>query len=92
MAVFGVLDELRHTQIDLFFAHDFVAQDPQYDWAQKAMHTNEWGALAARAFFDGLSYSNRRRLVESIEGAKSKDTRDRRIAKSVASLHAGRTS
>ena len=46
----------------------------------------------AKAFFDGLSYSYRRRFVQSIEGAKSAETRERRIAKSVASLRAGRTS
>jgi hypothetical protein len=46
----------------------------------------------AKKFFDGLSYSNRRRFVLSIEGAKSKETRERRIEKSVASLRAGKTS
>ena len=44
---------------------------------------------AARHFFDGLSYSNRRRHVLAIEEAKSPETRRRRIAKSVATLHAG---
>ena len=46
----------------------------------------------AKEFFDGLSYSYRRRFVLSIEGAKSKETRQRRIEKSVASLRAGKTS
>lgn len=45
---------------------------------------------AARAFFDGLSYSNRRRHVLSVEGAKTDETRQRRIAKSVEQLAAGR--
>jgi hypothetical protein len=45
---------------------------------------------AARRFFDGLSYSNRRRLVLSIEQAKSDQTRQRRIEKSVGSLREGR--
>lgn len=44
---------------------------------------------AARAFFDGLSYSNRRRLVLAIEGAKTAETRQRRIAGTVAKLRAG---
>ena len=48
MATFGALDELRHTQISLYFAHEFVAKDPQYDWAQKAFHTNDWASIAAR--------------------------------------------
>ena len=47
--------------------------------------------LQARRFFDGLSYSNRLRYVLSIEGAKSDETRQRRIAKSVEALRAGRT-
>jgi Bacteriocin-protection, YdeI or OmpD-Associated/Domain of unknown function (DUF1905) len=44
----------------------------------------------AQRFFDGLSYSNKRRLVLAIEGAKTDETRQRRIAKTVESLHAGR--
>jgi toluene monooxygenase system protein A len=54
MAVFGALDECRHTQITLFCAHEFVAKDPQYDWAQKAFHTNDWAAIALRSLFDGM--------------------------------------
>lgn len=45
---------------------------------------------AARRFFDGLSYSNRQRFVLSIEDAKTPETRQRRIAKSVSTLHEGR--
>lgn len=45
---------------------------------------------AARAFFDRLSYSNRRRFVLSIEGARTPETRQRRIEKSVASLREGK--
>lgn len=44
----------------------------------------------ARAYFDGLSYSNRLRHVLAIEGAKAADTRQRRIAKSVAMFKEGR--
>lgn len=40
--------------------------------------------------FEGLSYSNRRWHVQSIEGAKTDETRQRRIAKSVRILHEGR--
>ncbi len=54
MAVFGALDEIRHTQMDLYLAHEFIAKDPQFDWALKAYHTNEWGIIAARALFDGM--------------------------------------
>lgn len=45
---------------------------------------------AARRTFDALSYSNKRFHVEPITGAKSPETRQRRIEKSVAILHEGR--
>jgi Bacteriocin-protection, YdeI or OmpD-Associated/Domain of unknown function (DUF1905) len=44
----------------------------------------------ARRFFDGLSYSNKQRFVLSVEGAKSPETRARRIAQAVSTLHEGR--
>jgi hypothetical protein len=44
----------------------------------------------ARRTFDALSYSNRRYHVESVTGAKTDETRQRRIAKAVATLHDGR--
>jgi hypothetical protein len=44
----------------------------------------------ARVFFEGLSYSNRQWHVLSVEGAKTDETRQRRIAKSVEMLKEGR--
>lgn len=44
----------------------------------------------ARRFFDGLSYSNKRRIVLSIEDARTPETRQKRIAKAVTSLHEGK--
>lgn len=44
----------------------------------------------ARATFDGLSNSNKGWHVGNIEGAKTDETRQRRIAKSIASLREGR--
>ncbi len=44
----------------------------------------------ARRTFDGLSYSNKSWHVLQIEDAKTDETRQRRIAKSVATLRAGR--
>jgi len=44
---------------------------------------------AARTF-ESISYSDKRWHVLSIEGAKSPDTRGRRVARSVAILHEGR--
>ena len=44
----------------------------------------------ARRFFDGLSYSNQRRIVLPIEGARTPETRQRRIEKAVSALREGR--
>ncbi len=44
---------------------------------------------AASRAFDGLSYSNKRRLVIPIDLAKSEETRRRRIEKTVAALREG---
>jgi hypothetical protein len=46
---------------------------------------------AARRTFDGLSYSNRSWHVLQVEGAKSDETRQRRIETSVAALREGRS-
>lgn len=47
-------------------------------------------APTARQTFDGLSYSNKSWHVLQIEGAKSDETRSRRIARSIEALAAGR--
>ena len=54
MATFGQLDELRHAQITTFFGHEFVGKDAQYDWTQKAFHTNDWVAISLRNLFDNM--------------------------------------
>ncbi|MFC5818207.1 YdeI/OmpD-associated family protein [Nonomuraea harbinensis] len=46
-------------------------------------------APAAKAFFDGLSYSRQRRVVLQVEGAKKAETRQRRVADAVTRLAAG---
>ncbi len=48
------------------------------------------GDDAARDTWDRLSYSNRSWHVLSIEGARTDETRQRRIAKSIEALGAGR--
>ena len=45
---------------------------------------------AAREFFDSLSYSNQRRLVLAVEAAKTVETRQRRIDKTVGGLAEGK--
>jgi hypothetical protein len=44
----------------------------------------------AKRFFEGLSSSNKQRVVLSIEGAKTTETRLRRIAKAVETLREGK--
>jgi hypothetical protein len=44
----------------------------------------------AKAFWDGMSYSNQRWHAEQITGAKQAETRVRRVAKSMAMLREGR--
>ncbi len=44
------------------------------------------GDPAAKAFFEGLSFSQQRFHVDSIEGAKTAETRQRRIEKSMGLL------
>jgi hypothetical protein len=48
------------------------------------------GDPEARRTFDGLSPSNKGYHVSLIEGAKTDETRQRRIEKSIATLHEGR--
>ncbi len=45
---------------------------------------------AAKATFDGLSYSNQRWHVLNVEGTKNPETRQRRVEKSIATLHEGK--
>ena len=47
MACLGALDEFRHTQIPLLLMHELVRWNPQFDWAHKFYHTNNWLAIAA---------------------------------------------
>ncbi len=44
----------------------------------------------AKAYFESLSYSNKRRHVLAIEGAKAAETRQRRIEKSVGMFKEGK--
>ena len=46
--------------------------------------------LVAKENFLGLSYSNKRGFVQQVEGAKTEETRRRRIDKAVSALRAGK--
>ena len=54
LGVFGMLDETRHTQLDMRFSHDLLNDEQRFDWCQKAFHTNEWAVIAVRNFFDDI--------------------------------------
>ncbi|MFI5298130.1 MAG: toluene monooxygenase [Polyangiales bacterium] len=53
-STFGALDELRHTQIPLLVASEWVRSDAQFDWTHRFFHTNNWVAIAARHLVDEL--------------------------------------
>jgi Bacteriocin-protection, YdeI or OmpD-Associated/Domain of unknown function (DUF1905) len=48
------------------------------------------GDPKAKRFFEGLTFSQKQRHVQSIEGAKTPETRQRRIDKAIGQLHDGR--
>ncbi|GAA4555587.1 YHS domain-containing protein [Pseudonocardia xishanensis] len=54
MATFGMLDELRHGQIQLYFPHQLVSLDRQFDWAHQAHHSKNWAAIAGRHALDDV--------------------------------------
>ena len=54
MGTFGMLDEIRHAQLQLFFPHEYVPTDRQFDWAHSGMKSNNWGIIAGRHFFDDM--------------------------------------
>ena len=53
-ALFGALDEFRHTQIPLVLMHELVRADAQFDWTHKFYHSNNWVAIAARHLVDEM--------------------------------------
>jgi hypothetical protein len=77
-------------------AGDVVEVDLELDTAPREIEVPPDFAAAldkdreAKRFFDGLSYSNKRRLTLSIDDAKTTETRQRRIEKSIGQLREGR--
>jgi hypothetical protein len=77
-------------------AGDEVAVDVELDAAPREVSVPPDFAEAldgdaeAKRFFEGLSYSNKRRIVMQVEEAKTPETRQRRIAKAVSTLHEGK--
>src|SRR4029077_105579 len=58
MALLGTLDEVRHGQLQFSFPHALLKKEPRLDWAHKALHTNQWGAIALRNLFDDMLMAN----------------------------------
>lgn len=77
-------------------AGDVVEVELELDTAPRTVEVPDDFAAAldaeprAREMFDSLSYSNQSWHVLSVTGAKTDETRQRRIAKSVETLKAGR--
>jgi uncharacterized protein YdeI (YjbR/CyaY-like superfamily) len=49
------------------------------------------GDGAAKAAFDGLAFTHRKEYARWVAEAKREETRDRRVAKTLEMLHAGKT-
>lgn len=77
-------------------AHDEIDVEVELDTAPREVVVPPDVAAAlngdaeARQAFEALSYSNKRRHILSIEGAKSDETRQRRVAKALGELRAGK--
>jgi hypothetical protein len=77
-------------------AGDMLDVDIELDTAERTLDVPEDLALAlaaapaAKAFWDALSYSNRRWHVLQVTGSKVAETRTRRVARSVEMLSEGR--
>ena len=93
VSMLGISDEVRRNagvaggdEIDVDLELDLEPRDVTVpaDFAA-ALETDP----DARAAFDRLSYSNRLRHVLSIEGAKTDETRQRRVAKAIGELRTG---
>lgn len=57
MANFGSLDEVRHTQIQMYFGYEFVNQHRAFDWAHKAPNTDNWIVISERHTFDDVEHT-----------------------------------
>jgi hypothetical protein len=77
-------------------AGDEIEVDLELDTAPREVVLPEDLAAAladepeARTFYDGLSYTNKRWFALSVEGAKTPETRQRRVTKAVEMLREGR--
>lgn len=52
MATFGTLDEIRHGQIQIYFAYEFLKHDAVFDWCHKSSKSENWIPISVRAALD----------------------------------------
>jgi len=57
LAAFASLDEMRHTQILLFFSHQLAGMDRQFDWAAQSLGSMNWVSMAGRHAMEDLLHS-----------------------------------
>ncbi len=57
MATFGTLDEVRHGQIQMYFAYEFIRKDRSFDWAHKAPKTENWVIISVRQALDDVEHT-----------------------------------
>lgn len=48
LAAFASLDEMRHAQILLYFAHQLATMDRQFDWTSQSLGAMNWVSMAGR--------------------------------------------
>jgi toluene monooxygenase system protein A len=57
LAAFASLDEMRHTQILLNFAHQLALMDRQFDWASQSLGSMNWVSMSGRHAMEDLLHS-----------------------------------
>lgn len=57
LAAFASLDEMRHAQILLYFAHQLATMDRQFDWATQSLGSMNWVSMGGRHAMEDLLHS-----------------------------------
>ncbi len=57
MGTFGALDEMRHAQIQLSFAHALLPSDQQFDWAPRGLQSQNWVSVAVKHTIDDIMHT-----------------------------------
>lgn len=57
MATFGTLDEMRHGQIQIYFAYEFLKHDAVFDWCHKSSKTENWIPISLRHALDDIAHT-----------------------------------